>query len=156
MYTWGSGRRQEQELWGLCPMARSQHFYQFHALCLQHRRAMKEAGEIHQENVWPQRELEHDNRRERKDTNSLTGQRKEKSSKTSPRSGRVTGCGWSSCRVPLSLSPCLRSRFSMQGKWGHSHCGREATVAAAWLLEPWGFPFTTSRRGVSTRTLEKE
>lgn len=45
---------------------------------------MKEAGEIHQENVWPQRELEHGNRRERKDTKSLTGQRKEKLSKTSP------------------------------------------------------------------------
>lgn len=36
----------------------------------------------------------------------------------------------------LSLSPCLYSLFSMQGREGHSHCGRDATVAAAWLLEP--------------------
>lgn len=37
----------------------------FHALCLRHRGAMKEAGEVNQGTVWPQWYLEPDNRKER-------------------------------------------------------------------------------------------
>lgn len=117
-----------------------------------HRRASKEAEEIDHKHVWPQRELKHNTRHKR-----LTGQRKESCNlKHPPNSSCITRSGWWRCQVPLSLSPCLHSLFSMPSKEGHSHCGLDATVAAAWLLEPWGFPFTTSRRGVSTRTLEKE
>lgn len=54
------------------------HFYQLHALCLKHRRAMKEAAGITPRSVWPQGELEQDKRRKIRDTQCLTGQRKGK------------------------------------------------------------------------------
>lgn len=50
-----------------------------------------------------------------------------------PQAPQVIGCGRSSGLEHVSS---LHSLFSMQVRRGHSHCGREATVAAAWLLEP--------------------
>lgn len=58
--------------------------------------------------------------------------------------------------IPISNTQGELSYETSLPLQGHSHCGLEATVAEAWLLEFCGFPFTTSRRGVSTRTLEKE
>lgn len=141
-YILDSGRRREQGSRGLSKPLRtlgpeslmtwSQQFYEFFALSLsQHlwRGRKNKRG-----SQWLWRGLEYSREKER-DSTMFQGRGRE---------------------VPISNSQGELSYETSLPLQGHSHCGLEATVPEAWLLEFCGFPFTTSRRGVSTRTLEKE
>ena len=70
---------------GDCPMARSQHLYQFHALCLKRCCGSSESNEKRQERYTRDMCGPRENQRANEGTQCLIGQRKGKlSSKTSP------------------------------------------------------------------------
>lgn len=141
-YILDSGRSQEQgsrelskplRTWGPeSPITWSQQFYEFFALSSS--RHLWRGRKNKQGSQWLWRGLGHDGKR-KEDSTMLQGRGRE--------------IPIYNTRGELIYEPSLPPQ-------GHSHCGLEATVAEAWLLELCGFPFTTSRRGVSTRTLEKQ
>lgn len=121
------------ETLGFLSHGRFPHSYQFHALCLRQREQGRRP-ERHSRGVRSPGEGSIMMTGDRPDTECLTGQRRAKSSfETCPPPWR--GLSVVRPRTPGAGSS-VSILFGMPVREAHSHCGRDATVAAAWLLEP--------------------